>query len=401
MNAFCFVGLDIGHYNIAVCIIDEAENKLDSFTITQTHQGYQQLIDKLLQLKADGLIPIVSSEGHDGNLAPLDEYLLDEAILFKPLHPTAVNRYKDLLGVPHKTDDYDAYVIADFLRTQHAKIPVHQHQKNSAEFKNLSRTYKAFSKTKTQFSNQLRCELMSYFPELVTDSICSTITSKTFLHLLVEYPTPEHVRNSSVEELTAFIGKHSKNRLGRQTAEKLMRLAESVHRYPSHLDSKALVVQTFARQILTLAQSLSQLKKQLTTLAEESLEIQRIASIPGASVITAARLLGEVCNMNRFETEAKLAMFCGVAPVSDDSGKRKGFHRTTHRANKVAKDAIIQIAASNQRYSPSSATYYLKKREAGLSHWQAVKCLARQLIRVIFALFRDDTFYHHQNSNAT
>ena len=26
MNAFCFVGLDIGRYNIAVCIIDEAEN---------------------------------------------------------------------------------------------------------------------------------------------------------------------------------------------------------------------------------------------------------------------------------------------------------------------------------------------------------------------------------------
>ena len=88
MNAFCFVGLDIGRYNIAVCIIDEAENELDSFSITQTHQGYQQLIDKLLQLKSDGLIPIVPSEGHDGNLAPLDEYLLDEAILFKPLHPT-------------------------------------------------------------------------------------------------------------------------------------------------------------------------------------------------------------------------------------------------------------------------------------------------------------------------
>ena len=123
-------------------------------------------------------------------------------------------------------------MIADFLRTQHVKIPVHQHQKNSAEFKNLSRTYKAFSKTKTQFTNQLRCELMSYFPELVTDSICSSITSKTFLHLLVEYPTPEHVRNSSVEELTVFIGKHSKNRLGRRSAEKLMLLAESVHRYP-------------------------------------------------------------------------------------------------------------------------------------------------------------------------
>ena len=104
---------------------------------------------------------------------------------------------------------------------------------------------------------------MSYFPELVTEPICSTITSKTFLHLLVEYPTPEHVRNSSVEELAVFIGKHSKNRLGRQTAEKLMQLAKSVHRYPSHLDTKALVVQTLAQQILTLVQSLTQLEKQL------------------------------------------------------------------------------------------------------------------------------------------
>ena len=95
-------------------------------------------------------------------------------------------------------------------------------------------------------------------------------------------------------------------------------------------------MQTLAQQILTLVQSLTQLEKQLKTLAEDSLEIQRIASIPGASVITAARLLGEVCNMNRFKTESKLAMYCGFAPVSDDSGKRKGFHRTTHRANKVA-----------------------------------------------------------------
>lgn len=68
----------------------------------------------------------------------------------------------------------------------------------------------------------------------------------------------------------------------------------------------------------------------------------------------------------------RLPMFCGVVPVFDDSGKRKEFHRITHRANKAAKDAIIQIAEINRRYSPSSATYYLKKREAGLLHWQVV-----------------------------
>ena len=86
-------------------------------------------------------------------------------------------------------------------------------------------------------------------------------------------------------------------------------------------------------------------------------------------------------------------MYCGLSPVSDDSGKRKGFHRTTHRANKVVKDAIIQIAESNRRYCASSTAYYNKKREAGLSHWQAVKCLARRFNELPLLFNRGATFF--------
>ena len=86
---------------------------------------------------------------------------------------------------------------------------------------------------------------------------------------------------------------------------------------------------------------MKKIKQQLEKLSEESLALQRIQSLSGAGTILSARLLGEVKSFSRFQSESKLAMFLGIAPVSDDSGKRKGYHKTTHRVNKVAKDAIL------------------------------------------------------------
>jgi len=54
-------------------------------------------------------------------------------------------------------------------------------------------------------------------------------------------------------------------------------------------------------------------------------------------------------------------------PVSDDSGKRKGYHKTTHRVNKVAKDAIMQIAECNRRVCEKSKKYYQKKYKSTLA----------------------------------
>ena len=96
------------------------------------------MIAKANQLSTEGLIPIVSAEGHDGNIAPLDEYLITEGIVFKPLHPTAVSRYKEVLGQPHKTDAYDAYVIADLLSHQHQRLPQKVVDMEISELKNLS-----------------------------------------------------------------------------------------------------------------------------------------------------------------------------------------------------------------------------------------------------------------------
>lgn len=55
----------------------------------------------------------------------------------------------------------------------------------------------------------------------------------------------------------------------------------------------------------------------------------------------------------------------------------------------------MQIAECNRRVCEKSKKYYQKKRDEGKSHWHAIKCLARQLVRVLWAMFRDQTLYQY------
>ncbi len=51
---------------------------------------------------------------------------------------------------------------------------------------------------------------------------------------------------------------------------------------------------------------------------------------------------------------------------------------------------MIDIAGCTIRYIPESIRYYAKKRAEGKEHNHALRCLARQLIKVIFKMLNED-----------
>ncbi|MDI6821355.1 MAG: hypothetical protein QMD66_00515 [Actinomycetota bacterium] len=54
---------------------------------------------------------------------------------------------------------------------------------------------------------------------------------------------------------------------------------------------------------------------------------------------------------------------------------------------------MIAIAGSTIRFVPESMTYYAKKRAEGKEHNHTLRCLARQLIKVIFKMLKEDRDY--------
>jgi hypothetical protein len=90
-----------------------------------------------------------------------------------------------------------------------------------------------------------------------------------------------------------------------------------------------------------------------------------------------------------------LAIYCGIAcvnNVNNVSGKVTKA-RVVYKANKICKQTLINMAGGSIRFSPQYKVYYLKKQAEGKNYNHILRCLARQLIKVIYKMLTEDRDY--------
>lgn len=120
-----------------------------------------------------------------------------------------------------------------------------------------------------------------------------------------------------------------------------------------------------------------------------------LLEIPGVAALTAAKLVGEIAGIERFATDAKLAVHAGVAPLEASSGDRQR-HRLSRRGNRQLNAALHRIAVTQMRIHEPARTYIERKMSEGKSKREAMRCLKRQLVRVVF-----NTMKRHRRSTST
>lgn len=112
-----------------------------------------------------------------------------------------------------------------------------------------------------------------------------------------------------------------------------------------------------------------------------------LLEIPGCAALTAAKLVAEIANVERFATEARFAMHAGVAPLPASSGASHR-HRLNRRGNRQLNAALHRIAITQIRIHEPARTFIARKRAEGMSNREALRCLKRQLARVVFNTMR-------------
>lgn len=112
-----------------------------------------------------------------------------------------------------------------------------------------------------------------------------------------------------------------------------------------------------------------------------------LLDIPGCAALTAAKLVAEVANIERFATEARFAMHAGVAPLPASSGASHR-HRLSRRGNRQLNAALHRIAITQMRIHEPARAFITRKRTEGMSNREALRCLKRQLARVVFNTMR-------------
>jgi transposase len=114
-----------------------------------------------------------------------------------------------------------------------------------------------------------------------------------------------------------------------------------------------------------------------------------LLDLPGCGAITAAKVLAEVGPIGRFTSDAQLARHSGVAPLQASSGRVQR-HRLDRGGNRQLNAALHRIAITQARIHPGARAYLERKKAEGKSRREALRCLKRQLARVVFNTLKNE-----------
>jgi transposase len=131
----------------------------------------------------------------------------------------------------------------------------------------------------------------------------------------------------------------------------------------------------------TLNRAIAELDQELEARTAEV--APTLLELPGCAALTAAKLLAEIGPIDRFRTDAQLARHSGVAPLEASSGSTQR-HRLDRGGNRQLNAALYRIAITQARYHPAARSYLERKRAEGKNRREALRCLKRLLVRVVF-----------------
>jgi transposase len=141
-------------------------------------------------------------------------------------------------------------------------------------------------------------------------------------------------------------------------------------------------------ELRRLGRALDANQQRMSDLTEQA--ATGLTDIPGIAAVGACAILGAIGHIDRFATHHRLAAFAGAAPKQIASGSSDR-HRLDRRGNHRLKRALHTAAMTQARMRKGPGrSYYQRKREEGKTHREALRCLKRQLVKVIWRTLQND-----------
>jgi transposase len=385
-------GIDVGSERHHVVIMNDKDEILYDREVLHKFSGFHGAIEEFRKIEAREEVSITfAMEGKNGYGSPFDRLLTENGFTLYNVDNLKLKRFKDVFGAEWRNDRRDARMLAKMLKIrdyvdkgkEKAFIEIKRTPQINEKLKILSRHQQSLINEKTRIQNRLRKRLLEICPDILE---FGTTDSKKLLRLLVRHPDFSKYKKLTMAALLRI------KMIGEKQASTMLEGLRGIQCFEELAEIYKPIISSSARRVLELKEEIELLDRQLEELGHNSAEVKRLKSISGVGTKLSSRLIGEIGDINRFESERKLAVYCGVACIDDDSGKSRKT-RVVRKANRICKATMADIAGCTIRYIPESRLYYDKKRAEGKKHNHAVRCLARQLIKVIFRMLKEDRDY--------
>lgn len=389
------VAVDVGSARHRIAI-GMSGKSLAEFDIGHNPAGLSEFFTRVReQERRHGATVCVAMEGHGGYARPLDRQVLAEGWRLYAINNLKFARFKEIFPAPAKTDAIDTRRMLQLMQMRDA-MPIAQAVLQEVapidavheELRALTRRRRQLVEERTRVSQRMQLELQSTVPGLL--EITGQADNLWFLHFLLCKPDLRQVlkiRRSTLLQIRGIGPKYAEC-IGQWQRTALM---SSAVRWSGPM------IQADARRILALRTAIADLEGEIEALTERSSLARRLRSMPGFGEACASELAGEIGNIARFDDEASLAVYLGAAPLSDSSGKRTGA-KIPRQINSRARDALLRATVHHMGQVSLSRTFYERKVAQGKTHLQAVRALARHLVRIIFSMLTHDRDYRLPNA---
>ena len=385
-------GIDWARDDHAVCVVDARGHQVAHTVAEHTAVGLRELVGFL----AKNGVGEVAIERPDG---PVIEALLEAGLTVVVISPNQVKNLRGRYGsAGNKDDRFDAFVLADTLRTDRPRLRrLEPDTPSTIALRRTCRARKDLVSHRVAAANQLRAHLRNVLPGAV--GLFADIDSEIALAFVTRFTTQAQADWLTPTRLSDWLAKTGYS--GRTSPEVLHTRLTAAPRGLTGPEAanEAGITRALLAVLATLVEQIKSLSAQISAQLDTHADQHIFTSLPRSGRVRAARLLAEIGDCRaKFPTPESLACLAGVAPSTRQSGKLRavGFRWA---CDKQLRDAVTDFAGDSRHANPWAANLYRRARDRGHDHPHAVRILARAWLFVIWHCWQEnaayDTAKHH------
>lgn len=398
-----FVGIDVSSQDMKACVMNFEGKALTALTVDNNLTGASYLKDLIVKIAQSNSISEIQIgmeatsvySWHPAMFFHEDESLKEFKTTVFTINPKLIKKFKESYVDLDKTDQVDAWIIADRLRFGRLPLTaVMQEQFIALQRLTRMRYHLVHNLTREK---QYFLQHLFYKCSSFTTEVDSSVFGNAMLELFLEQYSLDEISSMDLQELANYLQDKGKNRFtdAECVAKSIQKAARSSYRLSKCVeDSIDLLLGTSIESIRSITKQIKELDKAIQKLLEGI--PNTLQTIPGIGPVYTAGILAEIGQIDRFDNQASIAKYSGLTWSKNQSGKFQAEETKMIRSgNRFLRYYLVEAANSVQRNEPEFRAYYLKKyREVPKhQHKRALVLTARKLVRLVDALLRNDQVY--------
>lgn len=347
-----FVGIDVHKDTHTAVGVSPFGEKLFEMTVGNYDSDFLSLSKRIREVGDRSVLsPFVGLEDCSGFGERLALYLYEDGYPMVHVPPVLVDRDRKRQTHPEKSDSLDALGVAKVMMQNTDTLPVYtvsENAKRAKILKELSHDRDFLVSERTRLKNQLHILLHRIYNTEYREYYKDPFSLKALRHWAKVRPQcDEHVLRTMKRKV---------------------------------------------KRLLDIRTEIRELENDMEAVMEKQGYTLKTAS--GCGTVLAAAIIGEIGDIDRFRSPASLAKYAGCAPRSHSSGKTERY-RKTRSGNRLLNRSLHRMALSQISRSGNDAarTYFKKKVSAGKSKSQALVCLRRHMVNVVYMMLKHGTDY--------